>query len=214
MGMLLHRLSANMAALGSGSVCQPRPHPAPVECRDPAFSGRGTAPSRRTHRRQKLHLVADVIRFVIRFRRQYHAHCARTEVVQIPPHHWAHVDPVIGPVQVEPFAFKPIIQQQIKTARRADNELVQRLVRMFPAIRTAGYIVEVINPPNVKRDVVASFDIGQVSRGSVILGNSMMRQSFRGTGPTTRLWFGIGISISNRCRRGWRVAGKRGKIWP
>ena len=115
---------------------------------------------------------------------------------------------------MEQFAFKPIIQQQIKTARHADNELLQRLVRIFSAIRTVGYIVEVMHPPNIKRDVVAPFDIGQVSRGSVILGNSMMRQSFRGTGPTPHLWFGIGISISNRCRQGWRVAGKRGEIWP
>lgn len=71
---------------------------------------------------------------------------------------------------MEAFFIDPVIQNHIKAARHRNHKLVQTLMGMGAAIRPAGHIVKVVDPFDIKRDVVHPFDKCQVAAGIFDLG--------------------------------------------
>jgi len=67
--------------------------------------------------------------------------------------------------------FKTIIQNDIKTAGHGDDQLMKRLVSMPATFGTAGDVVEIVDPINIKWDMPsAPLNKGQVTAGIGDLG--------------------------------------------
>ena len=61
------------------------------------------------------------------------------------------------------FALPSVVQGDIKATRHRNNDLMQILVSMRPAIGTAWNIVGVINPLDIEWDVIAPLDEGKIA---------------------------------------------------
>ena len=74
--------------------------------------------------------------------------------------------------------FVAVIQKDIETAGHGDHQLMQRLVRVPAAFGTSGDVVKVIDPFDVEGDMPPFSMKVRFPRGSVILGRSMILQSW------------------------------------
>lgn len=59
---------------------------------------------------------------------------------------------------MNPLFICAVVKDHVKTSRHGDDEFVQLLVSMSSSLRTAGYVVEVINALNFKWDVAIAFN--------------------------------------------------------
>lgn len=55
-----------------------------------------------------------------------------------------------------------IIQDDIKAARHGDDELMQPFVRVPTTFGPTGNVIQVIDTPNIKRDMSTAFNKGQI----------------------------------------------------
>ena len=56
-----------------------------------------------------------------------------------------------------------VIQHHIKTPRHGDDELMQIFVRMTTTFRTTWNIVEIINAPDIKRDMAIALNEREIT---------------------------------------------------
>jgi hypothetical protein len=68
---------------------------------------------------------------------------------------------------VIPFRARSFVQDNIETAIRRDDKLLQLFVSMPPSRLPAWNVVEVVHPLDLKRYVAVFFDKGEIT--SVIL---------------------------------------------
>lgn len=66
---------------------------------------------------------------------------------------------------MHPLFIFAVVQYNVKTPRHRDDQLVQFLVRMSPALGAAGYVVQVVDALDIERDMLPSFDERQISSG-------------------------------------------------
>ena len=64
---------------------------------------------------------------------------------------------------MERLPFESVVQMDVETARHGHHQLVQPLVGMPRPVRPAGHVVEVIDPPDLERDVLPALDESQVA---------------------------------------------------
>lgn len=71
---------------------------------------------------------------------------------------------------MEALFVEPVIQQEIEAAGHADYKLVQVFMRMFTTVSAAWHVIQIVDPLDVKGDMIAPFDKGQVASGICHLG--------------------------------------------
>src|SRR5687768_3830368 len=74
-------------------------------------------------------VVAVIVLFLVRTRREDQTHRPGRKVVDLAPHHRADVEPVVGPIQLIPVLLTAVVQDYIEAAAHRDDELLQLLVR-------------------------------------------------------------------------------------
>ncbi|GAB6048807.1 hypothetical protein JCM19379_26390 [Methyloparacoccus murrellii] len=75
---------------------------------------------------------------------------------------------------MEALLLAPVVQHHVEAAGHGHDQLMQCLVRMPPAFRATGHIVEVIDAPDVEGDVAAAFDEGERAMAASIAGLSSL----------------------------------------
>lgn len=94
---------------------------------------------------------------------EYHANCARREILDFTPVHCRDVKPVVGTVQGIFGTLFAIVQNHVKAAACGDNQLTELAMGMAPACRSARNVVQVVQSLDIKRDEFAAFDNAQVA---------------------------------------------------
>jgi hypothetical protein len=88
---------------------------------------------------------------------------ARGEVVQFPPGHRREIQAEVGSVEVEALFAVAVLHGHVEATGDGDHELMQVLVGVPAAVGAAGYVVEVVNAPDLEGDVPAVFHVGEVA---------------------------------------------------
>lgn len=66
---------------------------------------------------------------------------------------------------MDPLLRITVIKDHVKAARHGNDELVQPLVCVTTSLSPTRHVVEVVDPADIKRDVVAAFNESQVATG-------------------------------------------------
>jgi hypothetical protein len=111
----------------------------------------------------ELGVVADVVVLLVDRGREHEAHAPGGEVVELPPDHVRHEQPVVGAVQEEALLVLAVVDAHVEGAGGGDDERLQVAVRVPAARGPARHVVEVVDPRDVERDVVVALDERQVA---------------------------------------------------
>ena len=63
-----------------------------------------------------------------------------------------------------------IVKLNIKASRHRNNELMQSLMCMASSLGTARNVIQVVDPANIERNMVAALDKGQIAARVLNLG--------------------------------------------
>lgn len=64
---------------------------------------------------------------------------------------------------MKPLFFTAVIEDHIETPGHGNNQLLQSLVCVAAPFRPARDIIEVVDAANVERDMIATFDKGEIT---------------------------------------------------
>lgn len=64
---------------------------------------------------------------------------------------------------MESSFFSSVIENHVKTAGHGNQELLQRLMRMSASLGAAGHVIEIVDPPDIERNVLAALNEREIA---------------------------------------------------
>src|SRR5437763_1679352 len=83
-------------------------------------------------------MVVDVVRRIVRLRREDEAHRARAEAFERPPDHPPHEETLVRPRQGHDTSLGSIVEHDVEASGRGHEQLLEPAVRVATAVSVAG----------------------------------------------------------------------------
>ena len=110
----------------------------------------------------ELLVVVEVVVAVVVLAGEHEAHGSRGEVLDLPPDHGRHMQPVVGAVQRDRLAALAIIEDHVEATGGRDQQLLEPPVGVTRPALAAGDVVQPERAPNLERDVLLRLDHGDI----------------------------------------------------